>query len=219
MLEHELTGKQELALIEEIVHTESNDPNENYDRLPLISYVDEKPVDEPGSDPQRTKKYRLLKELDEAKIIVLIDPPENDSYEIGIIDSSKLGERYRKAYIRSLHDDGEPANIIYWPAAGICKVNGYRVRLKGKNKRIFTALFNHANKPIDRGFVWRAAGRRGKPRDDADTITLNADVTNLRRALGGISPKQLRLRGTVELWAYTYLTDENDLITEKISTI
>jgi len=202
-----LTSSEKFSLIEEIFElTENADPsNQDYDKL----YVDKENLD---------SKLAFLKELDKQGIISLILPLSNDHLELALMDQSKLAIEYRKAYIGNLHKE-EPATIIYNPHAGICSVNGHEQRLKDRNKRIFTLLFNNANKPLDKGTVWRAAGRRGTPQDDNDTIIFNSYITNLRRALNGISPDQLRLNKTVELWAYTYLTDENDLITEKVSTI
>lgn len=217
MRENQLSGLEEYTLLKEVDETTDFEVNEtgvyDFDKLPLSTLVEGKPIDNPSTPLEKTKKYKLLKKLDQEKIITLITPVVKDYFEIAVYDNQKLYKRLLMAKLRTMHDDGEPAFITYSSHSGKGTLNGKPFRLKGKNKQIFTMLVNNVNKPLDKGKVWRAGGRKGKPKYNDETITLNSYITNLRRALGGISPTQLRQKKTVELWAYVNLTDEYDLNT------
>lgn len=215
MLVTQLTGKEEFAVVKELVDAEFDiEVDErgvaDYIKLPNQTIIINHQSEVKSSILGFPKKYEYLLDLTNEGVIDL-ELSTDGSFEVAIMDSSKLNTIYKMAYIRSLHDDGEPANIVYSPAKGRGTINGKAFKLKGPNKRIFTLLFNNPNKPIDKQLVWQAGGEDGNLETKYDTIVLNTYITNLRRSLKNISPQQLRLKKTLELWAYTNLTDGNDL--------
>lgn len=216
MTKIQLSGPEEYQLLEEILYLPWQNPEYEgpveFDVMPFETLVNGKPLDSPETKIEQSKKYKYLKELEDKNLIRLLPLDGSNHFQVSMYDHDKLAHLCRRARFKAMHEDGEPAEIVYNPASGRGKLNGTPFRLKGRNKKIFTVLFNNPNIEIDKGKVWRAAGRRGNPQDNNDTIILNSYLTNLRRALGGVSPKQLRLRKTVKLWIIENLTDENDLI-------
>lgn len=189
--------------------------------LDLFRYIDVKSYEvgnlrkqvlphEKDHDDQKRKSdlYGALKQKDPIAAVAKLRP---DYYGDKQFNPLELAKELSVAYVRTFHDDGEPGIIEYNPFSGKGSLNGRPVNLRGVNKRIFTLLSNNVNKPLSKGAVWRAAGRRGNPQDTNDNIELNTYITNLRRSLGGLSPQQLRLNQTVELWAVQSLTEETDL--------
>ena len=152
----------------------------------------------------------FFEELDENRLIAF-DEFDGQYFHLGVIDINNLEKLYRYSNVGRLFPDTSPAQVAYWPNSGICHFNGFKTRLKGRNKRIFTYLFNNPNKEIDKNILWRISGKRGKIRDANDIILFNSYITNLRRALGGAKPSHLRLRKTVMLYSHSYLTDGSDL--------
>lgn len=158
------------------------------------------------------RESELLNALSSKDPIKAIKKLRPDYYGDRTFNPLELATELSIAYVRSFHDDGEPALLDYNQFSGTGTLNNRPIRVRGVSKKIFTILSNNVNKPIDTGFIWRAAGNRGLPTHKQDIIEINTYITNLRRSLGGISPSQLRLKNrTVELWAVQSLTDESDL--------
>lgn len=158
------------------------------------------------------RESELLNALSSKDPVNAIKKIRPDYYGDRTFNPLELATELSISYVRSFHDDGEPALLNYNQFSGTGTINDRPIRVRGVSKKIFTILSNNVNKPIDTGFIWRAAGHRGLPTLKQDTIEINTYITNLRRSLGGISPAQLRLKnGTVELWAVQSLTDESDL--------
>lgn len=135
----------------------------------------------------------------------------NDFVYFGIMDQSRLATIYRLTHVDKKYDDIKPAIISYNPHSGLCLINQYQVKLKNRNKRIFTKIYENVNEQVPKDKIWKAAGQRTTIKTSDDLILFNSYITNLRRALGGIPSGQLRLKKTVELYGITFLTDENDL--------
>lgn len=150
--------------------------------------------------------YNALSQKDPAAALVNLRPDYFGDRQLS--DFKEYCKALSTAYVRTMHGDGEPAVLSYNQFSGLGSINGTPIRVRGTNKKIFTLLSNNVNRPLDKGLVWRTAGHRGKPTSKNDVVIFNTYITNLRRSLGGISPKQLRLeKSLVELWAVQSLTD------------
>lgn len=165
----------------------------------------------PKRFPVLFTEFELVRYLLDEGIVTFINL-EPETLTFVIEERKRLQQLYDRALIRNIYDEDEPAEVYYNPHSGDIIFNGVRRKLKGRNKKIFTLLYNNMNEQLDKGKIWRAAGRRGKPSGLDDTWTFNSYITNLRRAVGGASPQHIRLDKTVQLWATVKLTDKNDLI-------
>ena len=160
-------------------------------------------------DYRDTKSYRVLKRYVQDEIFDVDE--EQEKFSIINVDSKRYSLELRRLHIRCYHAEGEPAQIEYDVKKGLVKIADKEIKLQKRNKKIFSVLYERRNHEIDKGIIWRAAGRRGRPTSPDEIIDFNTYITNLRRALGGISPKQLRMKKNVELWTTRQITDVNDL--------
>lgn len=191
-----------------------NCDNERYrEFLDLIKCLDTK-KNPHKQDVDKDIISRTIRAICDESPVEAISRLRLDSDHTNIKDILELAVALRKSYIRCFHNFGEPADIQYSLKSGVAVINGKIKKLKRRNKRIFNLLIENVNNPVNKNIVWRAAGRRGKinQTDLNDTYEFNSYITNLRRALGGISPAQLILKKTVELWAVVNLTDKSDLV-------
>lgn len=135
-----------------------------------------------------------LKYLDDYKYIP-IDSNGHDytvtiinrySFEDLLLALQKIDARLSNydGYDKSIEDETVPNLAYYDKGSGRGIVNGHVVYLKGRNKKLFDALFLAAPNPIDRTTVERIA----KYRHPYDPIkyAINDAFSLLRKACGGV---------------------------------
>lgn len=203
MLSHPMSSNQKYATIKALFENVSNDYSSDYDKILLKELVE---LTNLSSIDALTNFFEML-ETDE----IVSFEFSSEAIHYAIISDLELSKILRLTYIDSLHSDTKPAIVTYNAHSGLCTFNGHSCTLKKRNKKIFTKLYEHINEPINKDVLWKASGHSTAIADGNDVIEFNSYITNLRRALGGASPKQLRLRKNVELYGIAFLTDENDL--------
>lgn len=131
-------------------------------------------------------------------------------YNITVLDKPALNQlRSLMSEGKTLDDPNAPAIVIYDPATGRGTVNGKSVKLTRQNKAIFNLLVKSPGKPVDRDVLWRAAGHKGKIQQSYHKQEFNTHITNLRKALGKISPQQLQLSDDVLLYAFVKIKEKS----------
>ena len=153
-----------------------------------------------------TEKYRVLKEVAATGIIKFGENDDAVAWVVTVVSSKGLSRMYAKLDSKTV-EFGDQARIIYSTTSGTGTLDGKPFTLPPTSKRIFNYMVKNPNVPIDKGYIWRAAGRRGNVHTSSDTITFNTYVTNLRRELGGASPNHIRLKRQVQLHAIVDITD------------
>lgn len=153
-----------------------------------------------------------LKYLDEFKFIPINS--NSDDYMVTIINRyafeelllalQKIDARLSNydGYDKSIEDETVPNLAYYDLDSGRGIVNGHVVYLKGRNKKLFKALFLAAPHPIDRETVKRIALYKHST-DDAK-IAVNDAFSSLRKACGGASNKMIAQVGGYRLDAKVY---------------
>jgi hypothetical protein len=87
-------------------------------------------------------------------------------------------------YDKSIEDETVSNLAYYDKSSGRGIVNGHVVNLKGRNKKLFDALFLAAPNPVDRATIERIA--KYQHRDDPLKYAVNDAFSALRKACGGV---------------------------------
>jgi hypothetical protein len=162
---------------------EHNDPNDSdfWDRLMCLRWLEGASIIE-------------LKNMEEFKYVAA--GSNGHDYMVTIINRyafeelhlalQKIDARLTNydGYDKSIEDETVPNLAYYDKGSGRGIVNGHVVYLKGRNKRLFDALFLAAPKPIDRATVERIA--KYQHQDDPIKYAVNDAFSLLRKACGGV---------------------------------
>jgi len=105
-------------------------------------------------------------------------------------------------YDKSIEDETVPNLAYYDLDSGRGIVNGHVVYLRGRNKKLFKALFLAAPHPIDRETV-KSIALYKHSKDDAK-IAVNDAFSSLPKACGGVSNKMIAQVGGYRLNARVY---------------
>ena len=105
-------------------------------------------------------------------------------------------------YDKSIEDEAAPNLAFYDKGSGRGIVNGHVVNLKGRNKKLFDALFLAAPNPIDSATVKRIAMYRHQ--DDPIKYAVNDAFSLLRKACGGVDSSVIAQVGGYRLNAKVF---------------
>lgn len=153
-----------------------------------------------------------LKYLDDSKYIPI--DSNGDDYMVTIINRyafeelllalQKIDARQTNydGYDKSIEDETVPSLAYYDIDSGRGLVNGNVVNLKGRNKRLFKALFLAAPNKIDRDTVERIA--KFDHKDDPIKYAVNDAFSSLRKACGGVDNTVIRQVGGYKLNAKVF---------------
>lgn len=106
------------------------------------------------------------------------------NYPLTILKAGQLKVLYgQHQRLEQQRLDAQPISLSYDPASGIGLINGTReLRLRGKNKRVFSRLYADVNKWVERAAILKAVGYKHGYGSKQATLECNTLTTNLRKA-------------------------------------
>ena len=179
-------------------------------------YIQQQPLSTIGDDDFTLRDYNYqrlgLERLAEKNLIQVLNADEliKIGIHIRVIDLTGFKMFYQNLY-ESIPSTGNRARIIYSTKTGRGRVNGknFRLNRRSRNRKVFEYLIKHPNQYVTKNKLWVTAGEKGKfdEKSTDDIYIFNDIIQALREALKNISPKHLRLKKKIFLYAEVTLTD------------